>query len=151
MFFSILSSILQFLSFPPAELNYLALVALVPLFVFLCRETSTKRIIAGVLIYRAVFLLLVGAYIPDPLLLFFELLFFLPFISLVILLKRYPVKAPVFLFVIALAYMLSETFVARFAPLPSFVVLSGLPLAATPFIYLAKWGGVYATSVFQCS
>lgn len=149
MFFSILSSILQFLSFPPAELNYLALVALVPLFVFLCRETSTKRIIAGVLIYRAVFLLLVGAYIPDPLLLFFELLFFLPFISLVILLKRYPVKAPVFLFVIALAYMLSETFVARFAPLPSFVVLSGLPLAATPFIYLAKWGGVYATSVFS--
>lgn len=149
MFLPILSSALQFLSFPPAEIHYLALVALVPLFVFLHRETSVKRIIAGVLLYRTVFLLLAGSYIPDPLLLFFELLFFLPFIGLIILLKRYSVKPQIFICIIALAYLVSEGFAARFAPLPSFVVLSGLPLAATPFIYLTKWGGVYATSVFS--
>lgn len=149
MLYSILSSAFQFLSFPPAEIHYLALVALVPLFVFLHQETSVKRIIAGVLLYRTVFLLLTGSYIPDPLLLLFELLFFLSFIGLVILLKRYSVKPQIFICIIALAYLISEGFAARFAPLPSFVVLSGLPLAATPFIYLAKLGGVYATSIFS--
>src|SRR3989344_7208444 len=149
MFLPALSSALQFLSFPPAELHYFAFVALVPFFVFLYRETSVKKIIAGILIYRTVFLLLVGSYIPDPLLLFFELLFFLPFIVLVILLKRYSIKSLFFISVVSIAYLLSEIFAARFAPLPSFVVLSGLPLAAPPFIYLVKLGGVYATSVFS--
>lgn len=148
MFLSIFSAVLQFLSFPPAEFYYFAFVALIPLFVFLHREQSIGKIIAGILVYRALFLVLAGSYIPDPLLLFFELIFFIPLIILIIILKRYQVRSSIFLPIVALAYFMSECFAARFAPLPSFVVLSELPLAATPFVYLAKWGGVYATSAF---
>jgi len=140
MFLPVLSAFLQFLSFPPAELYYLSLIALVPLFWFLARETDPWRLGVGVLLYRALFLLAAGSYIPEPMLVVSELAFFLPFIFFIIVLKKYGVRRSFFVGLAVLAFFLTECLAAQFAPLPSFVVLSGLPLAATPFVGLARFG-----------
>jgi len=140
MLLPVLSAFLQFLGFPPVELHYLSLVALAPLLYFLVREADPWRLGLGILLYRFLFLISAGSYIPEPLLVVSELAFFLPFIFFIIVLKKYATRPPALLALAAFAFLLTECVAARFAPLPSFVVLSGLPLAATPFVGLARFG-----------
>src|SRR3989338_353516 len=137
MLLPILSSILHFLSFPPMELYYLIFTFLVPFFIFLLKESSVWKIVGGVLLYRLISVIFIASYLPEPLFIFFEVLFFIPFIILVIILKRFLLNSNILLPIIALGFLLSECVSARFTPLPSFIGLSGLPLAETPFINTA--------------
>lgn len=147
------SSIFKFLSFPPFELSYLIFISLIPLFIFLLKEKQIWKIICGILLYRALSQVLLGLYIPEPIFIFFETLFFIPFIILIITIKRIIPSSKLFLPIVAAGYLLSECVAARYTPLPSFVTLSGLPLPDTAFISIASWGGTilggpYTATIF---
>ncbi|MDO8521725.1 MAG: nitrilase-related carbon-nitrogen hydrolase [bacterium] len=143
----ILSALLQFLSFPPLSFSYLSFFFLVPLFLFIARNTEWRKLVIGIVLFRALSLVLIVSYTPEPLLILSEIVVFSPFIFLVLIGKRLRLAPLPFLLLAGVSFFVSEYFSAWYAPLPTFVALSGLPLAGTFFLPLSKFGGFIGLSL----
>lgn len=143
----ILSALLQFFSFPPVSFSYLSFLALVPLFIFVAQDTGWRRLVIGVVLYRAIAIALMGWYILEPLSLLSEIVVFIPFVLLVFLGRFLRLKGLPFLAYVGASFFAADYFSAWFSPLPAFVALSGLPLAGTSFLPLSKFGGFIGLSL----
>lgn len=143
----ILSALLQSFSFPPISFSHLSFLALVPLFIFVAQDAGWRRLVIGVVLYRAIAIALMGWYILEPLSLLSEIVVFIPFILLVILGKFLRFNGLSFLAYIGASFFAADYFSAWFSPLPAFVALSGLPLAGTFFLSLSKFGGFIGLSL----
>lgn len=148
LFLPLLSALLHYASFPPFGLWPLALVAFVPLLIFFAHTDSVRRLIAGWLLYSVAFYTLSALYIPEPLFILSGVLASFVAPLLITLLKRLRTRTALFLIGCTVAVTISEYAVAVFALMPSFIAMTGNALVPSPFLGLARFGGITTLTIF---
>ncbi len=159
MFLSLLSAVLGILAFPPSKFSFLALVFLVPYFVFLIREDRPLRLLAGSFLFQSVFISGLAFFIVEPLLYLSKIIAFFILPLFIIGLKK------IFLWrgrginlfrfddlvfaaaAVSAGYLFADYFSARYALMPAFVLFAG-NAAGVSFLGLAKHGGLFALGAF---
>src|SRR5262249_11302462 len=91
----------------------------------------------------------VGWFIADPLLYFLgSLVWSAIFFPFLVIFKRQKVPSPVLLLGMVLAFSAAEYAVGEFSLLPAFVTMPGLPVAGTPFQFVALLDGMLGANIF---
>ncbi len=147
-FLPLLSAFLHYASFPPIGAWPLAFVAFIPLFIFFSRAESVWRLVTGWIIYALTFYTLSALYIPEPLFILSGVLASSVALALVIPLRKLCDRGIFFLIGCAVAVTISEYAVAVFAMMPSFIAMTGNALAGSPFLGLARFGGITVLTLF---
>ncbi|MDE2213053.1 MAG: hypothetical protein KGJ34_00760 [Patescibacteria group bacterium] len=141
--------VLHYLAFPPISFWPLAFISIVPLFIFLWEEKKWWRLLLGAYIYCIIYATLAIIFIFDPILLSTGALLWLIIFGLCLLFcKRFVRSRPWFFALLALALTAGEYFAGNFSFLPAYLIMSGIPLAGTPFQFTALFGGLFSTTLF---
>ncbi len=149
MILPLVAGLLHYASFPPIDAWPLAFVSCVPLLVFFNATSDRVRIFAGVAVYCAVYAVLTLLFLLDPIILGWGIVVYITTLSGgILLIKRMKVRGVASYALMALAIFAAEYIAARFSLMPAFFVMSGIPLADTFFAGVARFGGVYATTLF---
>lgn len=143
-----LSTLLVIFTYPPFNVYWLAFIFLVPLFWFLLREKRLFRLLFGTLVFR----LVVGGFVAveaiEPILFIQSASLFLVLPISLWILNRFSVSETIRIALLPLFYTLAEFAQAQFSFLPFIKGYAGVNLAASPFLGLARWGGVLLLSFF---
>lgn len=145
-----LSGVLSFFSFPPFSLWPLIFFAFAPFFIFLCKETRVWRVLFGTVLWAAISYS-AFAFRPGITYVFDYILGWAVFALVWHFIRNKPrfLKGETPIILASAAATLSfQLALSRFAPLPAYVFMPGVPLAGTFFANLASVGGVLGISVF---
>ncbi|MBI5147904.1 MAG: hypothetical protein HZA37_02025 [Parcubacteria group bacterium] len=159
MFLSLISAVLGILAFPPSNFSFLALVFLVPYFVFLIREDRPLRLLAGSFLFQSVYGLGLTYFLIEPLLYLSKILIFLILPFFVIGIKKIFLwrERGINLFrfgdiviatvAVSVGYLVVDYLSAKYALMPAYIIFSGNAAGAS-FLGLAKYGGLFALGAF---
>ena len=144
------SGLLNLLAAPPFGWHRLAFVCLIPHLLFLVHEPRPARLALGVACFQTIRFLGLGSYFFDPLFGAIYVALALPIVWLLSLdaalaPRRNQVRR---LIIAAVAFVLVEQLQAALSPLPAYLATSGALLGSSPYLGLARWGGVVGLSVF---
>ncbi len=159
MLLSLLSAVLGILAFPPSKLSFLALVFLVPYFVFLIREDRPLRLLAGSFLFQLAYISGLAYFIIEPLLylskisVFFLLPLFVIGIKKIFLWRGRGIN--LFRFddlafataAVSAGYLIADYLSAQYALMPAFILFIGNAAGAS-FLGLAKYGGIFTLGAF---
>jgi apolipoprotein N-acyltransferase len=151
MLLSFLSALLGILTYPPFGMYGLVFVFLVPYFLFLMGEKRLWRMIGGTFVFRLTIAVVVGLEAYEPLLFIQSASLFLILPLSLWFLRRSSLSEYKQLIAIPVLFVAAEYAQAQFTLLPSIKAYSGVNLAASPFLGLARWGGVLLLSLFAVS
>ena len=149
MIFSIVSSLLGILSLSSPCFYPVGFIFLVPFFYFLYTEKRFWKLLAGTFVFRSILLVGTVYYTAEPLnwstsiLLFLGLAFFSWIVN-----RTFPTSRYARLIGIAILYCLFDIIEAKYSFLPTYLVTVGTVLGASPFVGLAKYGGVMTLELF---
>lgn len=140
----------QYLIFSSAILSVIAFntgfyffifIALTPFFVFLLREKALKKMLLGTLAFRFLFSLGTVYFVIDPLLWFFSLIIFLGLPLSVFVIRKYFGNIAA-LALLPILWTLWDYLEAQYTALPMTLITAGSVLAKSPFLGLARLGGI---------
>ena len=159
MWLPIISLVVFVVSFPPVGFWFLGFVALAPFFLFLVREKRFFRLVLGTISFRFTSGAVVLYCGFEPMLFLYGAFLFLGLpVSLFIIKKlferRLPLEKLQYLTICSLPFLwvFWDFFSAQFSFLPNFVFMAGNILGSSPFIGLARWGGIMGLTFFiACS
>lgn len=141
--------VLHYLAFPPLSLWPLAFISLIPLFLFLWLEEKWWRVGLGAFLYCITYAVLSIIFILDPILLVGgSLLWLIIFLPWVLVLRRFVKEQWLFFTLLPFALVSAEYFAGNFSFLPAFLIMAGVPLAGTPFEFMALLGGLAGATLF---
>lgn len=151
-----LSGALGLLAFPPVNWYWLGFVCLVPHFVFLVQETRGLRLFWGVWLFRSILFVGLGYYFFEPIFYATSLLIFVGIVPVLLIMKKLislrrgdSRQRPILMMVlVGVCYLAFDYLQARYSFLPAFVAISGAMLGNSPFVGLARFGGVIGLSGF---
>lgn len=148
LFLVLISAAIGIAALLPFNLYFLSFVFLVPFFYFLHEEHRFWKLLLGVIIFRLVFMLGTVYYTLEPLvwlssLAIFSLLAVIVFISGK-LLGGYPWAKVFFIF---LGYLVADMLAAKYTLLPTYIMTAGNILGSSPFVGLAKYGGLVSLEI----
>ncbi len=143
------AGLLHYASFPPIDAWPLAFVSCVPLLVFFNATNERMRILLGVIVYCVVYAVLTLLFLLDPIILGWGIVVYVTTLSCgILLIKRMKIHGAASYALMALAIFAAEYVAARFSLMPAFFVMSGVSLGDTVFAGVARFGGVYAATVY---
>ena len=148
MWLSFLSALLAIVSYPPLGLYGFAFVALIPYFSFVLGERSLLRLFAGTLVFRIALAAYVAVVAFEPIIFLQSAVLFFGFPLSVYLVKRMTGRELVWFCVLPPLFAFWEHVESRLTLLPYFVVDIGINLAPSPFLGLARFGGVEFLMLF---
>jgi apolipoprotein N-acyltransferase len=152
MLFAFLSSILGITALLPLNLYFLGFVFLVPFFYFLYKEIKLWKLILGALIFRFFFALGTVYYTLEIFAWISHLVIFMGLPVCIFLFSRlFKDKDLVKIIYIALLYLLFDFLEARYAFLPTYIITAGNILGSSPFVALAKYGGIATLEIYVIS
>lgn len=149
MLLPILSSVIAIAAFN-MQFYFLIFFALAPFFLFLIREKRLGRLILGSALFRLVFALGTVYFVIDPILYILSIIIFLGFPISFYLIRK---KIGVLVAEAALPFLwtLWDYLEAQYTLLPMAVAMLGIPLADSPFLGLASFGGVIGLTFFAAA
>ena len=153
MLLSILSAILGIFAFPPLNLWPLGFVFLIPLFIFIAKEKSFGRFIAGIFVFRIILMTAVLYFAFDPIIFGLHALLFTALMIPLFFLNRTTSdvgRIGQFVF-LPIFYAFADLFADHFSFLPLNAFSIGNTLGASPFLGLANFGGLIFLTVFATS
>jgi len=145
----VLSSILGIVSFN-ADFYFLAFFALVPLFLFFIKEKNFWKLLAGAALFRLIFALGTVYFVTDPILFGLSILIFLGLPISVYLCKNFDFSrygARIY-FLLPLFWIFWDYIESQYTLLPMSIIIFGNALANSPFLGLARLGGVIGPDLF---
>ena len=140
------AAVLEILAFPPLNWYWLSFIFAVPLFFFLAEENRLWRLLGGFFIFRLVFGLGTAYFLIEPILFFSSILIFLGLPLSFYLIAKYSRRLALASLIIL--WPVFEFLEARYTALPNFIVEIGNALGSSPFLGLARWGGLAGLTVF---
>lgn len=146
MYLPVLSALIAIIAFN-TQLYFLIFFSLVPLFLFLIREKRLGRLILGSALFRLFFALGTVYFVIDPILYTLSILIFLglPLSFYLVREKISPLAAEAAL---PFLWTLWDYLEAQYTLLPMTIAMLGIPLADSPFLGLASFGGVIGLTFF---
>jgi apolipoprotein N-acyltransferase len=151
MVLPILSAILGILAFLPFDYFWIAgFIFLAPLFIFFIREKNIRRLIAGAVIFKIIFMSGTLYYVFEPITWGSSILIFISLPVAIFLAKRAcdqlpEVKNPdlqksALLFSLPFIWTFFDHFQARYSLLPNYITTAGNSLGSSPFLGLGTFG-----------
>lgn len=146
---AIISSLLGIAALSSSGLYGLGFVFLVPFFHFLDTERRFRKLLLGTLAFRLILLCGTVYYTVEPLNWITSILLF-SCLAVVIRVfdAMFPRSRRVRPIVILISYCLFDIVEAKYSFLPTYLVTAGSVLGSSPFIGLAKYGGVVSLELF---
>lgn len=158
-----LSAVLGILAFLPFKFFYIfSFVFLTPLFIFLIKEKSLWRLLAGSLIFRIIFSLGTVYFTLEPILWLLSILLFLGLPVAIYLVKKltnffikkyyfkYQLLINNYYLLILLPFLWTffDNFQAYYSLFPTYIMTAGNSLGSSPFLGLASMNGLILLTFF---
>jgi len=152
MLLVILSSLLGIAAFLPLNLYFLSFVFLTPFFYFLYKESSFWKLFLGAFLFRAVLGIGTVYYTLEPLLWITTISIFSSLALAIFVLNKIFAKYSYYSYAkiiyIPLAYVVFDILEAKYSFMPTYIITAGNTLGASPFVGLAKYGGLLSLELF---
>jgi len=149
MIYAIISAILGTLAFFPLNLYLLGFIFLVPFFYYLYAEDDFWKIFLATLLFRVLFLSGSAYYAFEPIMWIFSISIFLALALMVFILNRlFLNRRQARLFYIPILFLFFDLLQAEYSALPTYFLTLGNVLGSSPFVGLAKHGGLFSLEVF---
>lgn len=152
MIFIILSSFLGIAAFLPLNLYFFGFIFLAPSFYFLYKENSFWKLFLGAFVFRAVLGIGTVYYTLEPLLWITTILIFSSLALVIFILNKIFAKYPYYSYAkiiyIPLAYFVFDILEAKYSFMPTYIITAGNTLGTSPFVGLAKYGGLLSLEFF---
>lgn len=145
MFLIAISIILCILAFN-TKLYFLIFIGLVPFFLFLIREKKFWKLILGSFLFRLFFALGTVYFIIDPILYFLSILIFLGLPISFFLIRKY--SSFIANMSLPFLWVIWDYLESQYTLLPMTLIMMGIPLAESPFLGLARFGGIIGLTLF---
>ncbi len=152
---NLLSGALVLLAYPPLNVYWLGFVCFAPHLVFLAQESHPKRLALGVWLFQSILLVGRGYYFFEPIFYCANLLLVAGLIPVTLMAQAFMARVRQrsarvcgLVAVIAGCYLGFEWFQAQFSFLPLVAGASGASLGHSPFVGLARFGGLRGLSLF---
>ena len=146
MILPVISSVLGIIAFN-ANFYPLIFLALVPLFLFFLREDNFWKLIIGAVLFRLIFAFGTVYFVLDPFLYGLSILIFIGLPISVYLVKKFLPDYAVY-FLLPVLWVFWDYLESQYTLLPMTIVVFGNALANSPFLGLARYGGVIGLAVF---
>jgi len=146
MFLPVLSSILGIIAFN-TQFYFMAFIALTPIFLFFFKEDKFWRLISGTVLFRIIISFGTVYFIIDPFLYALSILIFLGLPISIYLIKRYLPSYTLY-FSLPILWTFWDFLEGQYTLLPMMISVFGNALADSPFLGLAKFGGVIGLTLF---
>lgn len=144
----IVSGLLAYVVFPPVNWYPLAFIFLAPFFVFIIREKSFWKLALGTIFFRFAYGLALAPYIFDSTLYAQSIAVFLGFAIAVYFFKKIGFREEINLTAIGTFYLIFDFLQSRYTLIPAYPINLGVALGLSPFVGLAKLGGLPVLSAF---
>jgi apolipoprotein N-acyltransferase len=152
MFLVILSSFLGIVAFLPLNLYFFGFIFLVPFFYFLYTENRFWKLFLGAFVFRAVLGIGTVYYTLEPLLWITTILIFSSLALAIFVLNKiftkYSYSSYAKIIYIPLIYVVFDILEAKYSFMPTYIITAGNTLGASPFVGLAKYGGLLSLEFF---
>ena len=146
MILPVISSVLGIIAFN-ANFYPLIFLALVPLFLFFLREDNFWKLIIGAVLFRLIFAFGTVYFVLDPFLYGLSILIFIGLPVSVYLVKKFLPDYVVY-FLLPVLWVFWDYLESQYTLLPMTIVVFGNALANSPFLGLARYGGVIGLAMF---
>jgi apolipoprotein N-acyltransferase len=146
MFLPIFSAILSIVGFNTSW-YFLIFIALTPFFLFFIYEKHLWKLLAGTFLFRLIFAFGTVYFVIDPILYFLSIIIFLGLPISFYLIRKFfsPLWAVILL---PILWVFWDYLESQYTLLPMTLAMLGNPLAESPFLGLAKFGGIVSLTFF---
>ena len=152
MLLVIISSLLGIAAFLPLNLYFLGFIFLAPFFYFLYKENSFWKLFLGAFVFRAVLGIGTVYYTLEPLLWITTILIFSSLALVIFILNKIFAKYPYYSYAkiiyIPLVYLVFDILEAKYSFMPTYIITAGNTFGTSPFVGLAKYGGLLSLEFF---
>jgi len=146
MIYPILSAVLTILAFNTSWYAII-FVSLVPLFLFFNQEKNFWRLLFGAALFRLIFALGSVYFVIDPVLYLLSILIFLGLPVFYYLISKY-FSLELANYSLPILWTIWDYLEAQYTLLPMTLMMSGIPLADSAFLGLARFGGIIGLTFF---
>ncbi|MBI5079671.1 apolipoprotein N-acyltransferase, partial [Candidatus Wolfebacteria bacterium] len=147
--FVLFSAFLIIFVFPPYGFYQLSFIFLIPYFIFLFKEDNIIRLFTGSFLFKIISWLCLTYFILEPLIYLWLAMIFLILPLAVIVFKKFITRNHLLLVImISFGYAIVDYLAVKYSLIPAFIVYVGNSLGDSPFLGLAKYGGLLGLGFF---
>lgn len=146
---AIAAALFGIVALSPSNFYFVGFVFLVPFFYFLHKEKSFWKLVLGTFVFRLFFAIGSAYYTMEPLVWTASMCIFLGLPVVIFLLKISLGKLHnASMIYVPLAYLVFDLLQARYSYLPTYIITAGNIFGKSPFVGLAKYGGLFSLEFF---